>query len=92
MKIPQVREEESKPLRVISGEFFNALDFLIPFVLAAWELDNDGAYLSPLKKQISKQVSFYPCSPIYLAGSNVKKASWGILVLFFRKPKNMGKF
>lgn len=54
--------------------FFNALDLLIPFLPAAWELDHDGAYLSPLKKQISKQGFFNPCSPKYLAGSSVKRA------------------
>lgn len=72
--------------------FFNALDFLILFLLAAWELDNDGTSLSLLKNQISKQGSFYPCSPKYLAGSSVKRAHWGILMLVFCKPENMGKF
>lgn len=70
--------------------FFNVLD-LIPFLLAAWELDNDGASLSPLKNQILNKGSFYPCSPKCLAGSRVKRACWGSLMSVFCKPENMGK-
>lgn len=69
--------------------FLNISVFLIPFLLAAWELGNDGASLSPLKNQISKQDSFYPCSPKYLAGSSVKRAHWGILMLVFCKPEKV---
>ena len=55
--------------------FFNALDFVISFVPAAWELDNDGAYLNPLKKQLLKQDPFYLNSSEYLAGRSLKKDS-----------------
>jgi len=38
--------------------FFNASGFLISFVLATRELDNDGAYLDPLKSELLKQDPF----------------------------------
>lgn len=55
--------------------FFNTLDFLISLVLAACELDNNGAYLNPLKKQLLKQDPFYLSSSKYLAGRSLKRAS-----------------
>lgn len=38
--------------------FFNALDFSISLVLATRELDNDGAYLNPLKQAAAEARPF----------------------------------
>lgn len=38
---------------------FKALDFSISLVLATRELDNDGAYLNPLKQAAAEARPFY---------------------------------
>jgi len=54
--------------------FINALDFLISFVLAEWELDNGGAYFNPLKKQLLRQDPLSLSSSKYIAGRSLQRA------------------